>query len=349
MKFTKVFAVVLIVMLAFSGCTKKNNNGTTGNAVTDAVSEAVQDTISGAEDMVGMNPSESTAEEGVVEEEVADNSGGATDEVIPEGEEVTRGRNANRNLNDGRTLAEQPIAAAMSTDFAEIGALDSTKQSGFPGGTLDEKNRPSGPLQFQEKYKDLGAYFIMPDSNDIYLTFDEGYENGYTKAILDTLKEKKVKAIFFITYDYAKGQPDLVRRMIDEGHVVGNHSTKHKSFPDLSVEEAAKDIQTTHEYVKEQFGYEMYLFRYPMGEFSEQSLALLQSLGYKSVFWSFAYLDYDVNNQPITIEATDKIVSKAHPGAIYLLHAVSKTNSMVLGECIDLIRDKGYDFAILEK
>jgi len=337
MKFAKIFAVVTVVMLALSGCTTRGNNtnSTVSNAA-NAVSNAtdkVDEGVSRVEDILdGDNDDMTSPDESVYDDDISAIDDGGTI--------VSRDENALDNTS---------VAAAMSTDFAEIGALDATKQSEFPGGPVDEKNRPSGPLLYQEKYKDLDALFIVPESDKIYLTFDEGYENGYTGKLLDTLKEKNVKAVFFITYDYATTQPELVQRMIKEGHVLGNHSTKHKSFPDLPLEEAAKDILLLHDYMKEKYNYEMFLFRPPMGEFSDQTLALVKSLGYKSVFWSFAYLDYEVDNQPLTIEAVDKITSKAHPGAIYLLHAVSKTNSMVLGECIDVLQKQGYEFAVWQK
>ena len=337
MKFAKIFAVVTVVMLALSGCTTRGNNtNSTVSRAANAVSNAT-DKVEDALEGENLNSHNESAYEN--DHDYDDNIS-----AVQDGETSVDNDGTVINRND-----ETSVAAAMSTDFAEIGALDATKQSEFPGGPVDEKNRPSGPLLYQEKYKDLDALFIVPESDKIYLTFDEGYENGYTGKLLDTLKEKNVKAVFFITYDYATTQPELVQRMIKEGHVLGNHSTKHKSFPDLPLEEAAKDILLLHDYMKEKYNYEMFLFRPPMGEFSDQTLALVKSLGYKSVFWSFAYLDYEVDNQPLTIEAVDKITSKAHPGAIYLLHAVSKTNSMVLGECIDVLQKQGYEFAVWQK
>jgi peptidoglycan-N-acetylmuramic acid deacetylase len=232
----------------------------------------------------------------------------------------------------------------MSTDFEQIGALPADKLGWGPGTNGDGDGRPYGALDSQEKYGKYDAYYIAPNSGKIYLTFDEGYENTYTASILDTLKEKNVKAVFFITYPYATSQPDLVRRMVAEGHIVGNHSTGHLSFPDMPLQEAADDITKLHEYVKANFGYTMTLFRPPMGEFSERSLALAQSLGYSSIFWSVAYRDWEVDNQPLTIEAMDTLLSRCHPGAIYLLHAVSQTNAEILGEFIDNVRAKGFEF-----
>lgn len=214
------------------------------------------------------------------------------------------------------------------------------------GKHTDEKNRPQDALTAQEKYGAYNAMFIGADSQTIYLTFDEGYEYGYTESILNTLKEKEVKAVFFVTEPYAKAEPELVKRMIDEGHVLGNHSVTHPStgIPSLSIEEQQNEVLGNHQYVKENFGYEMNLFRYPAGKFSEQSLAIVNNCGYKSVFWSFAYMDYDVNNQPNETESLNKMVDKLHPGAVYLLHAESKTNAAVLGRFIDAAKEKGYTF-----
>lgn len=230
----------------------------------------------------------------------------------------------------------------------ELNGMD-TKVNGWGlGPAKDANGRPVDAVRAQAKYGAYDAYYIMPDSDMIYLTFDEGYENGYTGKILDTLKEKNVKAVFFITMQYAKDEPELVQRMIDEGHVVGNHSVKHKSMPTLTIDRMVKEVMDLHNYVLEHFHYEMYLFRPPMGEFSQQSLAVLQNLGYKSYMWSFAYYDYDPDNQPTHEKAFDKIVGSAHGGALYLLHAVSEANTAVLGDVIDELRNHSYEFAIYE-
>ena len=244
------------------------------------------------------------------------------------------------------TQTERTTEAVLPaiTNWEQLGTLDGTKKGWGPGTHTDDTNRPIGATAYQDLYGAYNAYFIAPNTKTVYLTFDEGYENGFTPSILDTLREKNVKAVFFITYPYAKNEPDLVRRMVDEGHILGNHSTKHLSFPDMTAEDAADDITQLHEYVKINFGYSMSLFRPPMGEFSERTLALTQSLNYSSIFWSFAYRDWEVDNQPLTIEATDAITRSCHPGAIYLLHAVSQTNAEVLPDIIDNIRSQGYEF-----
>jgi len=222
--------------------------------------------------------------------------------------------------------------------------LDNTK-IGWGPGIVREHKRPLSAESSNLKYKNYNAIFIGEDNKNVYLTFDEGYENGYTAKILDTLKQKDVKAMFFVTRDYVIKNPELVKRMISEGHVVGNHSWSHPSFPSLSEQKANEEIQKLHELVKENYNYEMKYFRFPMGEFSEKMLDVCKNNGYKSVFWSFAYADWDTNKQPDENAALKKICDSTHNGAVLLLHAVSKTNSNILPRVIDNIRAQGYTFA----
>lgn len=232
----------------------------------------------------------------------------------------------------------------------DISAL-STKSEGWgPGSDCDDKNRPNSALSYQKKYGKYNANFIVPDSDKVYLTFDEGYENGCTPAILDTLKAKNAKAVFFVTSQFAKQNPTLIQRIIDEGHMLGNHSVTHpsKGLPSQSVEKQQNEVMELHNYIKENYNYEMHLFRYPAGIFSEQSLAIVNNCNYKSVFWSFAYLDYDTANQPDPAKALEKVKSRLHPGAIYLLHAVSTTNTEILGDFIDYIRAQGYEIGLFD-
>lgn len=242
-------------------------------------------------------------------------------------------------------LSSQP---ALNPNFSELYSLDAAKKGWGPGTEKNDKGQPVGSLDYQNKYGKYGADFIRLDDESagkIYLTFDEGYENGYTASILDTLKEKNAPAVFFITYSYATTNPELVQRMIDEGHIVGNHSYKHPCFPDISLERAQEEVMFLHDYIKETYNYEMTLFRFPEGAFSEQMLGLLQQLNYRCIFWSFAYRDWDVNAQIGASAAYEKVTSNAHDGAVYLLHAVSKDNAEILGSVIDNFREKGYELA----
>ena len=234
-----------------------------------------------------------------------------------------------------------PFISAEYTD-EQLMNFDNTKNGYGHGVHKDADNRPTGATGAQERYGKYGAVFIAPKSQYVFLTFDLGYENGYTPKILDTLAEKNAKGIFFVTMEYCKSAPDIVKRIIDEGHVLGNHSVHHKSMPTLSIDEMRSEITGMHDYIKEKYGYEMFLFRPPMGEYSERSLAVAQSLGYQTMNWSFAYKDWDTANQPDPTYAKNKMINDAHGGAVYLIHAVSKTNAAVLGNVIDGIRQKGY-------
>ena len=183
----------------------------------------------------------------------------------------------------------------------------------------------------------------------IYLTFDAGYEAGYTTAILDSLKEKNVKATFFITAHYLNTAEELVKRMIDEGHVVGNHTVNHKSMPDISNDQIKKELMPLNQSVYEKFEYEIKYMRPPKGEFSERTLSFIESLGFKTVMWSFAYVDWNEDSQPTKEDALNKIISNLHNGEIMLLHSTSKTNSEIMSEMIDEVRKEGYEFKNLDR
>ena len=198
---------------------------------------------------------------------------------------------------------------------------------------------------------DENGDIAMGNKNDkyIYLTFDEGYEAGNTSKILDILKENNVKAAFFITGHYLNTQEDLIKRMIDEGHIVGNHTVNHPSMPDLNDENLKEEITKLHQAVFEKFGYEMKYLRPPKGEYSERTLDITKSLGYTTVMWSFAYDDWDENNQGRETYAKEKILSNIHNGAVILLHANSKDNCNILDEVIKTLKTQGYEFKTLNE
>jgi peptidoglycan-N-acetylmuramic acid deacetylase len=250
------------------------------------------------------------------------------------------------NKGKGDSSSKIPQVKQKLSD-EEISKL-STQKCGFGQGLrLDNNNRPYGSLDFNSVFEKYDSYAIVEQSDKVvYLTFDQGYENGYTSVILDTLKEKNVKATFFVLTDYVKRNPELVKRMIDEGHTVGNHSVHHYSMPTLDINTAKKEILDLHDYMKNEYNYTMYLFRPPMGEYSEQSLAITQACGYKTVFWSYAYADWDTKKQMDPALALEKVKKAAHPGCIYLLHSVSSTNAEILGDLIDELKSEGYTFSI---
>ncbi|EXM39855.1 polysaccharide deacetylase [Ruminococcus albus SY3] len=247
------------------------------------------------------------------------------------------------DIHDTTTAEAEPVMMSAQT-AKDYSALSAEKHGYGQGVQVDEKNRTIGALDFNKTYGKYNAKALNEDTDKITLTFDQGYENGYTAKILDTLKEKNVKAVFFLVQDYAERNPELVRRMIDEGHTIANHSVNHYSMPTLAPDVARSEIMGLHEYIIKNFGIDMKLFRPPMGEFSEQSLAVTSDCGYQTMLWSFAYADWDVDDQPDPAESLERLKNAAHPGAIYLLHSVSATNAEILGDMIEGIREEGFEF-----
>lgn len=232
------------------------------------------------------------------------------------------------------TAALLPIQAVYAVDDRAIGYGQ--------GSEVDKCNRPVDAAAFNSRYGDLDAFALSGDDKRIIITFDQGYENGYTEKILDTLRDKNVKAIFFLTGDYAKKERALVQRMIKEGHILGNHGMTHASLPKLSDEEAEREIMSLHDYVMNNYGYQMQYFRCPCGEYSERALETVQKCGYKTVFWSYAYVDWKTDDQPSPELGLKKLSDSAHGGEILLLHSVSSTNAAILGQVIDNFRAKGF-------
>ena len=204
----------------------------------------------------------------------------------------------------------------------------------------------------QDALREFDAAYIGDTSGrTIYLTFDAGYENGCTEQILDVLKEQEVSAAFFLVGNYLEKNADLVRRMVAEGHTVGNHTMHH---PDMSrlTDKAAfqKELQDLEELFRQVTGEELPKFyRPPQGIYSQENLKMAQELGYKTVFWSLAYVDWNNDAQPTAQEAFDKLIPRTHGGAVVLLHSTSRTNAEILNELITRWKDMGYRFGTLEE
>ncbi len=243
---------------------------------------------------------------------------------------------------------EPPKGMTLENEkIQDVNSLSSEEIVWAPGTETDENNRPTGALDFQEKYGAYQAQFIMPDQEkEIYLTFDEGYEAGYTGQILDILKENGISAVFFVTLPFVKSNQELVQRMIDEGHIIGNHSANNdqKGIITASLEEQRTEINDLHDYMLSHFNYQMCLFRYPNGKFTQQSLAMVNNLNYQSVFWSFSYKDYDMAKQPKEKDSLKILEKCLHGGAIYLLSARSRTNAEILSDFISDAQKQGYTF-----
>ena len=193
-------------------------------------------------------------------------------------------------------------------------------------------------------------YLGSSEQKYLYLTFDEGYENGQTGKILDTLKEKNVKAAFFITGDYFKAEGALVDRMVSEGHIVGNHTMNHPCMPNIKGEgKIEEEVLSLDRAFYEKYNKHMRFFRAPEGAYSEKTLAITKDLGYTNVFWSFAYDDWYTDKQRGADYAYKKTMDNIHPGCVILLHAVSQDNAEALGKIIDSAREAGYTFLSLEE
>lgn len=211
-----------------------------------------------------------------------------------------------------------------------------------------EPEIPSDAKEMLEKFN--GYYMGDPNKKELFLTFDEGYENGYTAQILDVLKENNVPACFFITGPYLETEQELVRRMVEEGHEVGNHTVNHPSMPEVKDDmELEREMLELDKKFQALTGESMQFMRPPMGEYSERTLALTANMGYKSVFWSFAYVDWNVNQQRGAAYAHDEVMKYLHPGAILLLHAVSVDNANALDAIIKDAKAQGYEFKPLSE
>ncbi|WP_248562860.1 delta-lactam-biosynthetic de-N-acetylase [Niallia sp. NCCP-28] len=195
-----------------------------------------------------------------------------------------------------------------------------------------------------------GAYYKEnTDKKVLYLTFDNGYENGYTGKILDVLKKEKVPGTFFITGHYLKTAPDLVKRMANEGHIIGNHSYHHPDFTQVSDEKLKSELESVVAETESLTGKKgMTYLRPPRGIFSERTLKLAKEMGYTQVFWSLAFVDWKTDQQKGWKYSYDNIMSQVHPGCILLLHTVSKDNADALEQAIKDLKKRGYTFKSLD-
>ena len=235
------------------------------------------------------------------------------------------------------------IITQFSTDTIAAGAWGlSFRQEGTP---------PSGPATTEELARYNAAYLGDTTQKVIYLTFDAGYENGCTEKILDILKKHNVPAAFFLVGNYMERNADLVRRMVDEGHIVGNHTMHHYDMSKLedraAFEKELTDLETLFQSItgKELPKY----YRPPQGTYSQKNLQMAKELGYQTVFWSLAYVDWKNDAQPTREAAFQKLMPRTHNGAVVLLHSTSQTNAEILDELLTKWSDEGYVFQSIDK
>ena len=210
---------------------------------------------------------------------------------------------------------------------------------------------PVGPADARTLAKYDAVYLGDTAEKVIYLTFDAGYENGCTAKILDTLQKHEVSAAFFLVGNYMEKNADLVRRMVSDGHIVGNHTMHHPDMSEISDKAAfSKELTDLEDTFRQVTGKELpKYYRPPRGTYSEENLKMAQELGYRTVFWSLAYVDWQNDKQPTAEYAFSKLLPRTHNGAVVLLHSTSATNAEILDELLQKWKDAGYRFATLEE
>jgi len=313
MKF-KLLSLIIASLFIFSSCSLIGNKGRTGGNTTQNTN-----TNTNTDSNSGNGSSSGT-----------DSSSGNT------GTDTNTDDKGNNGTNSGSSSTNGLSSTEKSWYYVP-------KTGGVPSG------EPKDIISLINSYD---AYYLGDTSRKIiYLTFDEGYENGYTSKILDTLAANNVNAAFFVTKPYITSNKELVTRMLDEGHLVCNHSSTHPSMASVALKGQAafnKEFSDTENAFTEATGRTMdKFFRPPMGAYSQLSLNYTKALGYKTIFWSFAYRDWETDKQPVEADAMKYIIDHTHNGGIFLLHAVSKTNADILDSLIKEWKRQGYEFASL--
>ena len=241
------------------------------------------------------------------------------------------------------------IAKAVNTTTPTSATVQQAQNWGLGFG--EEGSAPTGNVS-SEELADYNAYYVA-DTTDkvIYLTFDAGFENGNTEPILDALKKHNAKGTFFVVGHYLETAPELIKRMVEEGHCVGNHTYNHPDMSKISNKESfTKEMQDVETLYEEITGEKMTKFyRPPQGKFSTSNLEMAKELGYHTFFWSLAYVDWYQDDQPTHEAAYDKLLPRIHPGAIVLLHSTSQTNAEIMDELLTKWEEMGYTFASLDQ
>lgn len=228
---------------------------------------------------------------------------------------------------------------------SSVQSVSGGASSGNWGLSFQEEGQcPQGNASIEE-LAEYNAYYAQDTEEKVlYLTFDAGYENGNTETILNALKKHNVSATFFVVGTYIESEPELIQRMIDEGHTVGNHTWHHPNMSGIeTMEEFKKELTDVEDAFRQTTGQEMTkYYRPPQGIYSESNLEMAKELGYQTFFWSLAYVDWYADDQPTKEEAFDKLLGRIHPGAIVLLHSTSSTNAEILDELLTKWEEMGY-------
>lgn len=344
----KCLSILISIVLCFSliGC-KSNNQKVYTNPGASSVNEQASNSSDNKTDDAVISDEKDISEEKINTEENNSTNGGSDEKTSNDSVEKDEKPIKNKTDEPSKNTTEES-KTQLSTTTLETKERDwffIPKKDGTPS-TVD-------PSILNLITKQDGYYLGNTNEKVLYLTFDEGYENGYTGKILDILKANNVPAAFFVVTPYIKTSSDLVKRMVNEGHLVCNHSTNHPSMASTALKGKDKfnyELENTAKIFKDLTGKDMpKFFRPPMGKYSELSLSYTKELGYKTIFWSFAYHDWDINKQPSHEYAKKMIMDRTHNGSIMLLHAVSKTNTEILDDVIKELKAKGYRFASLDE
>ena len=247
--------------------------------------------------------------------------------------------------------AGSAIAQISTTTPPQIVPVSAGNEGNW-GLSFQQEGKPPVANASADYLKQFHAYYAAQTAEKVlYLTFDAGYENGNTPVILDALKKHQAPAAFFLVGNYLETSPDLVKRMVEEGHTVGNHTYHHPDMSQIAdLDSFRKELTAVEEKYKEITREEMKkYYRPPQGKFSESNLEQARTLGYQTIFWSLAYVDWYTDKQPSPQEAYDKLLPRIHPGAIVLLHSTSQTNADILDELLTKWEDMGYTFGTLDE
>lgn len=242
-------------------------------------------------------------------------------------------------------------SAAFSSSFPEEESAAVSAEGNWGLSFQEDGQPPVGNADFEELAQYDAYYAEDTDEKVLYLTFDAGYENGNTEAILDALKKHGVQATFFVVGTYIESEPDLICRMVEEGHTVGNHTWHHPDMSQMATMDAfRKELEDVEKAYLDVTGQEMTrYYRPPQGKYNEANLQMAQELGYKTFFWSLAYVDWYEDDQPTKEEAFEKLLGRIHPGAIVLLHSTSSTNAEIMDELLMKWEEMGYTIKPLEE
>lgn len=253
-------------------------------------------------------------------------------------------------MGRGACYLAQRLETERGISINSVGSSHISASENWGLGGYGDEAQPTGIASAKE-LKQYDAYYVGDTSEKvIYLTFDAGYENGNTAPILDALKKHNAPATFFVVGHYLESAPDLVKRMVEEGHCVGNHTYHHLDMSKIADKTSfQKEMEDVAALFKEITGKELTMYyRPPQGKYSTANLQMAKELGYKTFFWSLAYVDWYQDKQPTKEEAFEKLTGRIHPGAIVLLHSTSETNGKILDELLTKWEEMGYSFRSLD-